>query len=447
VVSARFIRRLLCNFSAAALLLTAPLFVFLPAPAAYASIPGGLGYPHADMPCAHHPYGAHGECDNFDWGPVRDSELQWNVNNTYSERGYGYRNCTDYAAWRLQRLGAPDAKTRGLGHAREWADKAGKNGLHWSFKPKAGSVAVAKGGYGHVAVVEAVHADGTITVSEYNRDGKGNGSVWTGRAHERGFTKFVDFGVGSAAAETNDKAAKPSADEPQAVKQVSAPAPAVSPAAKPPSRPAQAAPQPTAQAAETRAAPIPPGNPYISKMIRQPIGTISRVDDTGTQHWIPTMEIVGCLGGNVIQLDDATFMSIPASPNAATCQSFALGRMVRFTDGTIYYIDINGFAHHVPTWDIASCLGGAATVMQFDDAAFATIQKSPVPASCASVHYGKQFRNPAGLIGFVSSNGTMHWIPDDDTLKCLGSRASVVQVSDAVFNQFPSGGAATCATR
>ena len=56
---------------------------------------------------------------------------------------------------------------------------------------RVGDVAVSNSGtYGHVMYVEAVHGDGTITISQYNADWKGNYSE--GRRSTRGLT-FVHF--------------------------------------------------------------------------------------------------------------------------------------------------------------------------------------------------------------------------------------------------------------
>jgi surface antigen len=150
-----------------------------------------LGYPHADMPCEHSPYSTTGSCANYDWGPVHDGSQA----STYSSRGYGYRNCTDYVAWKLQQYSVPNAKTSGLGNGGQWADNAHINSLAWSTTPKAGTAAVVPGNPGHVAFVESVNSDGTITVSEYNHDAKGDGDMWTGNPSSRGFSKYVDFGV------------------------------------------------------------------------------------------------------------------------------------------------------------------------------------------------------------------------------------------------------------
>jgi surface antigen len=118
--------------------------------------------------------------------------------------GYYYRNCTDYVAWKLQSLGVSDAKTRGLGNGGQWAaNAAGRAGVSVSTTPTVGSAAIkvstTNDPWGHVAFVEAVHSNGTITVSEYNWVVNG---IPDGAFHRRtttpgsmGLTKFVNFGV------------------------------------------------------------------------------------------------------------------------------------------------------------------------------------------------------------------------------------------------------------
>jgi surface antigen len=113
-----------------------------------------------------------------------------------SPRGYYYRNGTDYVAWKLQALGVPDVRTRDLHAAGEWAEFAAhRPGVTAYATPFVHSVAVEPGNSGQVAFVEAVLADGRITVSEYNATGTGTGRTWTGTPASRGFTTFLDFGL------------------------------------------------------------------------------------------------------------------------------------------------------------------------------------------------------------------------------------------------------------
>ncbi|MDR0944765.1 MAG: CHAP domain-containing protein, partial [Bifidobacteriaceae bacterium] len=93
-----------------------------------------------------------------------------------SPLGYAPRNCTDFVAWRLNEYAGythspwkytHNSMTPNGGNAVQWAQYfKGDN------TPKLGSVAWwgsdHGGGYGHVAIVTAVHADGSITIEEYN---------------------------------------------------------------------------------------------------------------------------------------------------------------------------------------------------------------------------------------------------------------------------------------
>jgi peptidoglycan hydrolase CwlO-like protein len=120
---------------------------------------GGGGYPWGNAVCIHTGK-VGGPCSNYDW--AMNGSI-WN----YQTGGYGYRNCTDYVAWRI---GAPS----GLGNARDWPENAAnKYNIGSSSTPRPGDAAVDQSGYyGHVMYVESVSADG-IVVSDYNRIGDG----------------------------------------------------------------------------------------------------------------------------------------------------------------------------------------------------------------------------------------------------------------------------------
>jgi surface antigen len=159
-----------------------------------------LGYPNATKPCVWAPYNVDGLCKKetqtrYEWGDRHDDNSPSNI---YSSRGYAYRNCTDYVAWKLQSLGVADKWTRGLGHGGQWYDRAGsKEGLNRGDTPRAGAAAVRpiseNDGFGHVAYVEEVFSDGRIRISEYNRGLDGTGGTRTGQPATMGFTKFVYF--------------------------------------------------------------------------------------------------------------------------------------------------------------------------------------------------------------------------------------------------------------
>ncbi len=94
--------------------------------------------------------------------------------NTYH---YGY--CTWYV--KNQRPDLPNS----LGNANTWYSRAAALGYSVGSTPRVGAVgAHSRGAYGHVVLVEAVHGNGTITVSEMNRVGWGVRSTRTTSASE-----------------------------------------------------------------------------------------------------------------------------------------------------------------------------------------------------------------------------------------------------------------------
>lgn len=87
---------------------------------------------------------------------------------------YPGHNCTNYAAYVEQQLGAPPSLTTNLGDADTWDNNAPANGATVNQSPTVGSVAQWEDGPlapigGHVAIVEAVTST-SITISEDNYD-------------------------------------------------------------------------------------------------------------------------------------------------------------------------------------------------------------------------------------------------------------------------------------
>ena len=112
-----------------------------------------------------------------------------------SPRGYYYRNCTDYVAWKLESIGVSSTDARGNGNGGEWDDN---NATLVTATPQPGMAAVFDNfapPWGHVAFVEAVHPDGTVTLSEYNFGTSGSFGVRSGSPSSLGITSFVDFGA------------------------------------------------------------------------------------------------------------------------------------------------------------------------------------------------------------------------------------------------------------
>ncbi len=104
---------------------------------------------------------------------------QGNLIDTPDAYGYLIGECTSYAAWWRAVHGRP--VPRAMGNAAQWAGMA--NG-----GPAPGAVAVFPyiGGYGHVAIVEAVYGNGTILISEYN---------WTPYSYDERVVNPYDYGI------------------------------------------------------------------------------------------------------------------------------------------------------------------------------------------------------------------------------------------------------------
>lgn len=97
-----------------------------------------------------------------------------------SPLGYYYRECVDFVAWRLNRdAGVTQAPWKYTwsnltplgGDAIDWKKNWKAHGWTTSNTPIAGSVAywgTSAGAAGHVAYVQSVNSDGTVTIEEYN---------------------------------------------------------------------------------------------------------------------------------------------------------------------------------------------------------------------------------------------------------------------------------------
>ncbi len=93
--------------------------------------------------------------------------------------GYDLRNCTSYVAWRVAATLGKDAS--GLGTATSWNNNAPAKGWTVDHTPEPGDIAHWEGDDsdpdsdpGHVAFVESVNADGSVKVTEFNKDFDGN---------------------------------------------------------------------------------------------------------------------------------------------------------------------------------------------------------------------------------------------------------------------------------
>lgn len=89
------------------------------------------------------------------------------------------RECVSYVAWKVHSTGRFVPHFGGRGNANQWPGTTARHGIAQGSKPKAGAAAVSMVGYyGHVMYVEAVHSDGTITVSDYNLMWDGNYRIY-----------------------------------------------------------------------------------------------------------------------------------------------------------------------------------------------------------------------------------------------------------------------------
>jgi peptidoglycan DL-endopeptidase CwlO len=145
---------------------------------------GGGGYPWGRAACLHNGR-VEGACPNYDWA-IDGSVWNWQTG------GYGYRNCTDWVAFRVK--AANGHAPAGLGHANTWDDRAPSYGYEVGSSPRRGAAAVSNSGfYGHVMYVEQVHGDGSVVVSDYNRTGLGTFNITTLSASQASSLRYVYF--------------------------------------------------------------------------------------------------------------------------------------------------------------------------------------------------------------------------------------------------------------
>lgn len=107
-----------------------------------------------------------------------DTSTSTPVSTGDSGNAYPWGQCTWWAYVRRHQLGLPVGSYFGNGQA--WASSAARLGYSVDATPTVGGIIVFAPGqagadltYGHVAIVEQVHADGSITISESNVQGLG----------------------------------------------------------------------------------------------------------------------------------------------------------------------------------------------------------------------------------------------------------------------------------
>jgi surface antigen len=121
---------------------------------------------------------ASGGCPNYDWGYRRSpSWIDYGYGHTLNARDFAYRNCTDYAAWRVGSLSWSSFHfPAGLGNAADWATYPyyARAGFSRDTSPQMGDLAVWTATHanpdGHVGVV--VETNPTV-IEDYNYAGTG----------------------------------------------------------------------------------------------------------------------------------------------------------------------------------------------------------------------------------------------------------------------------------
>lgn len=115
------------------------------------------------------------------------------MNSYVDDWGMYSRQCVSYAAYKVASTYGNMPYWGGRGNANEWARNARAAGIPTSAIPKAGTVGVQySGSYGHVAWVESVNGDGSLTISQFNAGWTGEYSMWV--VDRSFFNEYVYFG-------------------------------------------------------------------------------------------------------------------------------------------------------------------------------------------------------------------------------------------------------------
>lgn len=111
---------------------------------------------------------------------------------------YEFSECTWWAYVRRHQLGLPAGSY--MGNGNQWADTARRLGYWVDNTPRVGDVMVFQAGqagssliYGHVAIVEAVNTDGSITTSECGAAYNGQPFSRTFPASETGNYQYIHY--------------------------------------------------------------------------------------------------------------------------------------------------------------------------------------------------------------------------------------------------------------
>lgn len=129
-------------------------------------IPGGI-LPENQRPGYQAPTSAPTAVSYGNQGTMSGYRVKSGISGVSAGNKYAWGNCTWYAYERRQQMGNPVGSY--WGNAKTWAYYAQQDGFLVNRTPTVGAVLVDTSGYyGHVAVVESVSSNGSITISEMN---------------------------------------------------------------------------------------------------------------------------------------------------------------------------------------------------------------------------------------------------------------------------------------
>ena len=133
-----------------------------------------------------------------------DYPWRLDTTNTADRWGFTKRQCVSFVAWRMAQRGKVlNNATQRWGNGSNWDDNARRLGYGIGTKPVPGSVAhwnaneagawyangstkpngtMRAGGWGHVGYVQGVYSDGSVSIAQYNLDGKRSYSTMRVRA-------------------------------------------------------------------------------------------------------------------------------------------------------------------------------------------------------------------------------------------------------------------------
>jgi len=127
-------------------------------------------------------------------GPAGHWGCNHPMDNTIDNWGLYNRECVSYAAFKVYQAYGDMPYWGGRGNANEWPGDARSAGIPTGSTPRAGSVAIWNvGAYGHAMWVEAVNANGSILVSQYNYSYDGRYSEMTVSAAQAANFTYIYF--------------------------------------------------------------------------------------------------------------------------------------------------------------------------------------------------------------------------------------------------------------